>query len=121
MKKIIIIEEGLSLYNKTGVGQYTINLYNFLIEMGYQVNMKRKPFLEKIKNSTIKRILYILWLNFVFPFLICNKNSNTIIFTNTITPIFKIPGKNIIQYCMIYGHIKPQILYHLFKNYTQKL
>ena len=93
MKKIIIIEEGLSLYNKTGVGQYTINLYNFLIEMGYQVNMKRKPFLEKIKNSTIKRILYILWLNFVFPFLICNKNSNTIIFTNTITPIFKIPGK----------------------------
>lgn len=93
MKKIIIIEEGLSLYNKTGVGQYTINLYNFLIEMGYQVNIKRKPFLEKIKNSTIKRILYILWLNFVFPFLICNKNSNTIIFTNTITPIFKIPGK----------------------------
>ena len=93
MKKIIIIEEGLSLYNKTGIGQYTINLYNFLIEMGYQVNMKRKPFLEKIKNSTIKRILYILWLNFVFPFLICNKNSNTIIFTNTITPIFKIPEK----------------------------
>ena len=93
MEKIIIIEDGLNLYNKTGQGQYSKNIFNLLKDIGYNVEMKRKPFLEKIKNSTIKRILYILWLNFVFPFLVFNKNSNTIIFTNTITPIFKIPGK----------------------------
>ena len=89
----IIIEDGLNLYQKTGTGQYTQNLFNILCDMGYEVEMKRKPFLEKIKNSTIKRILYILWLNLVFPFLVIFKKTDKIIFTNTITPIFKLPGK----------------------------
>ena len=89
----IIIEEGLSSYKKTGTGQYAQNIFHLLCKMGYDVEMKRKPFLEKIKNSTIKRILYILWLNLVFPFLVIFKKSDKIIFTNTITPIFKIPGK----------------------------
>ena len=92
MKKIII-EDGLNLYKKTGQGQYSQNLFNILCDMGYDVEMKRKPFLEKIKNSTVKRILYILWLNLVFPFLVIFKKTDKIIFTNTITPIFKLPGK----------------------------
>lgn len=91
--KKIIIEDGLSLYNKTGIGQFTTNIYNILLDMGYEIEIKRKPFLEKIKNSTLKRFLYILWLNLIFPFLVLFKNFNIIIFTNTITPIFKIPGK----------------------------
>ena len=93
MKKVII-EDGLSLYKKTGIGQYTQNIYDALVEMGYEVEMKRKHFLEKIKNSTLKRILYILWLNIVFPISLIFKDSDKIIFTNTITPIFKIPFKN---------------------------
>ena len=92
MKKIII-EDGLNLYKKTGQGQYTQNLYNILCEMGCDVEMRRKPFLEKIKNSTIKRFLYILWINTIFPFHIIFKDTNIIIFTNTLTPLFKLPGK----------------------------
>lgn len=93
MNKHIIIEDGLNLYQKTGQGQYTQNIYDILIDMGYQVEMKRKPFMEKIKNSTIKRILYILWINFVFPILVMFKNADIIIFTNTLTPFYKIPNK----------------------------
>ena len=89
----ILIEDGLNLYKKTGQGQYTQNLYNMLCKMGYDVEMKRKPFLEKIKNSTIKRFLYIFWINTIFPFYIIFKDANIIIFTNTLTPLFKLPNK----------------------------
>ena len=92
-KQNIIIEDGLNLYQKTGQGQYTQNIYDILIDMGYQVEMKRKPFMEKIKNSTVKRILYILWINFVFPISTMFKNADIIIFTNTLTPFYKIPNK----------------------------
>ena len=92
-KQSIIIEDGLNLYQKTGQGQYTQNIYDILIDMGYQVEMTRKPFMEKIKNSTVKRILYILWINFVFPILTMFKNADIIIFTNTLTPFYKIPNK----------------------------
>lgn len=91
-KQSIIIEDGLNLYQKTGQGQYTQNIYDILIDMGYQVEMKRKPFMEKIKNSTVKRILYILWINFVFPISTMFKNADIIIFTNTLTPFYKIPN-----------------------------
>ena len=57
--------------------------------------MKRKRFLEKIKNSTIKRILYILWLNFVFPFLVFNKNSNIL---RTIYIMIKFKIQNVSKY-----------------------
>lgn len=92
-KQSIIIEDGLNLYQKTGQGQYTQNIYDILIDMGYQVEMKRKPFMEKIKNSTVKRMLYILWINFVFPISTMFKNADIIIFTNTLTPFYKIPNK----------------------------
>ena len=92
-KQSIIIEDGLNLYQKTGQGQYTQNIYDILIDMGYQVEMKRKPFMEKIKNSTVKRILYILWINFVFSISTMFKNADIIIFTNTLTPFYKIPNK----------------------------
>lgn len=93
MNKKIIIEDGLSLYNKTGVGQYTQNICNLLTEMGYDVCIKQKPFLEKLKNSFIKRILYILWLNFIFPFYTFFNDANIIIFTNTLTPFYRLPNK----------------------------
>lgn len=94
LQKKIIIEDGLNLHKKTGQGQYSQNLYEILCEMGFNVEMRRKPFLEKIKNSTIKRILYILWINFIFPIFIIKENCDNIIFTNTLTPLYKIPNKN---------------------------
>ena len=92
MKKIFI-EDGLSLYNKTGIGQYTQNLADMLEKLGYKVIMPRKYFLEKIKNASIKRVLYILWLNLVFPFLLLFSGCEKIIFSNFLTPLYKIPTK----------------------------
>lgn len=92
MKKIFI-EDGLALYNKTGIGQYTINLAQMLEGLGYEVVMPRKYFLEKIKNVSIKRILYVLWLNLVFPFLLLFSGCEKIIFSNFLTPLYKIPTK----------------------------
>ena len=57
---LIIIEDGLSLKQERGVGQYTKRLYEMLNEI-YQVKMNRKRFLENINNSIIRRILDILW------------------------------------------------------------
>ena len=92
MKKIFI-EDGLALYNKTGIGQYTINLAQMLEGLGYEVVMPRKYFLEKIKNVSIKRVLYVLWLNLVFPFLLLFSGCEKIIFSNFLTPLYKIPTK----------------------------
>lgn len=92
MKKIFI-EDGLSLYNKTGIGQYTQNLVDMLSELGYEVITPRKQFLEKIKNASMKRILYVLWLNVVFPFLLIFLGCDKVVFTNYLTPLFKIPTK----------------------------
>lgn len=89
----IIIEDGLNLYKKTGQGQYSINIHNILVQLGYEVEMKRKPFLEKIKNSTIKRILYVIWINTIFPIKMLFNKSSIIIYTNTITPLFRLPHK----------------------------
>lgn len=89
----IFIEDGLSLYNKTGIGQYTENLVGLLLELGYKVIMPRKYFLEKIKNATIKRILYVLWLNLIFPILFIFSGAEKAIFTNYLTPLYRIPAK----------------------------
>jgi len=92
MKKIFI-EDGLTLYNKTGIGQYTENLKKLLIGLGYEVIMPRKYVLEKIQNASIKRILYVLWLNTIFPFLLIFSGAEKVIFTNFLTPLYKIPSK----------------------------
>ena len=92
MKKIFI-EDGLSIYNKTGIGQYTQNLVLMLTELGYKVILPRKYFLEKVQNATIKRILYVLWLNIVFPFLLIFSGAEKAVFTNYLTPLYKIPTK----------------------------
>lgn len=92
-KPKVFIEDGLSLYQKTGIGQYTQNIHGALEDMGYKVIMPRKYFIEKIKNSTIKRILYNLWLNLIFPILVIFSGASKIIFTNYLTPLYKIPTK----------------------------
>lgn len=92
MKKIFI-EDGLCLYNKTGIGQYTQNLADILKELDYKVIMPRKIFIERIKNASVKRVLYVLWLNIVFPVLLIFSGCEKVIFTNYLTPLFKIPTK----------------------------
>lgn len=86
----IIIEDGLSLKQERGIGQYTNRLYEILSK-DYCVKMKRKYFLENIKNSTIRRILYCLWLNsFFLLYLLFQKRGTICFFTATMTPIIKL-------------------------------
>lgn len=89
----VIIEDGLSLYKKTGIGRYSLLLEYLLKDMGYDVEMKRKPFLERINNSILKRCLYVLWLNTIFVLKLFFSKTEIIVFPNTITPIIKIPKK----------------------------
>ncbi len=90
----IIIEDGLSLVQNRGVGQYTQGIANMLQELGINYEMQRKNKLENIKNNIIRRILYLIWLNTFFLLkLLFTKNITKVIFTSTIVPIIKI--KNI--------------------------
>ena len=87
---LIIIEDGLSLKQERGVGQYTKRLYEMLHE-NYHVKMDRKIFLENINNNAIRRILYILWLNtfFILKLLFINQKA-ICFFPSTITPFIKL-------------------------------
>lgn len=88
---LIIIEDGLSLKQERGVGQYTMRLYEIL-SANYTVVMKRKSFLENIKNNTLRRIFYCLWLNTFFVCSLLFKKSGTVcFFTSTMTPLIKFP------------------------------
>lgn len=92
MKNInIIIEDGLSLKQQRGIGQYTMRLYEILSD-NYTVEMKRKRFLENVKNNTLRRIFYCLWLNTFFVLsTLLKKNGTVCFFTSTMTPLIKFP------------------------------
>ncbi len=86
----IIIEDGLSLKQERGVGQYAKRLYEIL-KNDYSVEMARKFSLENINNNLIRRILYILWLNTIFVLKLYTIKNNTIcFFPATITPFIKL-------------------------------
>lgn len=88
----IILEDGLSLNNCTGIGNYTLMLEEFLQDNGIDFECKRKKFLENIKNSTVKRFFYIIWLNTFFViYLLFQKKPTTLICTNFLLPFVKIP------------------------------
>ena len=104
--KNIIIEDGLSLKQQRGIGQYTMRLYEILFSDN-TVTMNRKHFLENIRNSTIRRILYCLWLNTFFVLSLLFKEKETIcIFPSTMTPIIKIPN---IKYISVIHDIRSVI------------
>ena len=87
----IIIEDGLSLGQNRGVGQYTLGIAKMLSSLGLDYEMQRKPFMENIKNNTLRRIVYLVWVNTVFIFkLIFTPKINKVIFTSTIVPFIKV-------------------------------
>lgn len=89
MKNKIIIEDGFSTDNKTGVGQYTLMLENILKDIGYDIIHINKNFLLKIKNKIIRRFFYNIWLN-TFFILKAKKYKTIAIFTNFAVPVFKL-------------------------------
>lgn len=87
----IIIEDGLSIVQNRGVGQYTIGIAQMLENLNYNFEIKRKPFLESVKNNTIRRILYLIWINTIFILrLMFLADIEKIIFTSTIVPFIKV-------------------------------
>lgn len=94
----ILIEDGLSLKQQRGVGQYTMRLTEVLSK-SFQVDVKRKKFLENIKNNIIRRLLYGLWLNTVFVFnMILKRNVTVCFFTATMTPIIRVPNVKYVSF-----------------------
>ena len=87
----IIIEDGFSKIKKTGIGQYTMMIEKLSKELGYEIIKLEKPFLSSLKNKTLRRILYNVWLNSVFLYkLIQIKDNVTVICTNFAIPVFKL-------------------------------
>lgn len=90
----VIVEDGLSIVQNRGVGQYTLGIIKMLEALGYNVIAPRKYLLEKIENSILRRVLYFLWLNTFFVVkLLFSKNVKSVIFTSTIVPFIRV--KNI--------------------------
>lgn len=88
--KTIIVEDGLSINLNRGVGIYTLSLISMLNDLGLNVEVPRKNFLDSIKNTVLRRILYILWLNIVFTFNLFKRNDvKIVLFPATITPFIK--------------------------------
>lgn len=88
-----IVEDGFSKIKKTGIGQYTIMLENILSDLKLDTIKVNKNLLEKIKNKTIRRFFYLIWLNSIFlmKLLYINKPI-TVFFTNFTVPMIKIPN-----------------------------
>lgn len=87
----IIVEDGLSLGQNRGVGQYTTGIAYMLESLGFDYELKRKLFLEHIKNNTLRRIAYLLWVNTIFILkLIFTPKIDKVIFTSTIVPFIKV-------------------------------
>ena len=88
-----IVEDGFSKINKTGIGQYTIMLENILANLKLETIIINKNLLEKIKNRTIRRLFYLIWLNTIFliKLLYINKPI-TVFFTNFTVPTIKLPN-----------------------------
>ena len=86
-----IVEDGFSKIKKTGIGQYTIMLENILSDLKLDIIKVNKNLLEKIKNKTIRRFFYLIWLNSIFlmKLLYINKPI-TVFFTNFTVPMIKI-------------------------------
>lgn len=87
----IIIEDGFSKIQKTGIGQYTLMIENLLQKSGYDIVNIDKPFLSKVNNKILRRFLYNLWLNTIFLIKLLLIKDTVIVFcTNYALPIFKL-------------------------------
>ena len=88
----IIIEEEFALVNKTGIGNYTLNVMKALdcLNINWECYDK-KFFIKYMKHPYLKNILYMLWLNSVFLLkLIREKEAIILLSTNHFLPFIKL-------------------------------
>ncbi len=92
----IVIEEARAFVNaeKTGIGQYYLNLKKLLKDLNTSPIIYEKNFLLT-NNALLRRILYFFWVNTIFLFRIWKlslKEEVIIIGVNYYIPFIKIPN-----------------------------
>ena len=92
INKQIIVEDGLSLVDNVGPGQYTKIVIEVLKQLGYDVILPNKHFIMNIKNKNLRRFFYLIWLNtfFLFKQIFIFPKQISILYTNYSMPFIKI-------------------------------
>lgn len=87
----IALEDGFAVSKGTGIGQYTLNLFQQLQKqaVNIQVWLIEKPLLSTIPMKTVRRVMYIIWLNSWLQTMLKRNKINIVHFTNYLTPAFK--------------------------------
>lgn len=120
MKKFLI-EDGISIIDGTGPGQYTLMVYSTLKNLGYDVELPRKKIIEKIKITNFRRICYLVWLNlFFFLKLLFMPKGTIVIYTNYSIPFIKI--KKITQIPVVHdlcSYIHPDTMTKIQNFYSR--
>lgn len=91
MKKLrILLEDGYAVQKGTGIGQYTLNLFELLRDHPWveAVWLLKKPGWGNY--TPLRRLLYIVWLNTKLQLLLRNEQVDVIHFTNYLLPFTKL-------------------------------
>ena len=86
----IIIEESITSTIKTGVGQHTNMLNSLVPSIGLDYEIISNKLIERIKNATLKRVIYLIWLNTFFFFKLLLEKKGTIVLYTSFLPIIKL-------------------------------
>ncbi len=86
----IIIEESITSTIKTGVGQHTNMLNSLVPSIGLDYEIISNKLIERIKNATLKRVIYLIWLNTFFFFKLLFEKKGTIVLYTSFLPIIKL-------------------------------
>ncbi|MBT9258245.1 MAG: glycosyltransferase family 4 protein [Clostridiales bacterium] len=85
----VVIEDGLTLKRKGGIGRYSRFLIDGLQQMGLTPVVPSKPSLAQ--GRSLNRAMYLVWLNTFFP-LRWSTQGEVVHFTNYVVPCWK-PAK----------------------------
>ena len=88
----IVLEDGFSIQKGAGIGQHTLNLFHQLREFPEvdNVQLMEKPFLCRIPSASLRRALYIAWLNSGLQMVLRRKRVDIIHFTNYLIPVLRL-------------------------------
>lgn len=89
---MILIEDGFSIQKGTGIGYYTINLFDLLKNHSKlsDVHLIEKEVLSKISSPILRRIFYTVWLNTWFQLYARKLNPKVVHFTNYLIPLLRL-------------------------------
>ena len=103
---------GLSNLQGTGIWQFTQSLLELSGYEELKIDLYSEPaFIQGIETALLRRLVYIVWLNLVFPLSsFFNDRSIVYIFTNFAGPVLPVRGKKVVVIHDLNapkGHINP--------------